>query len=60
MNALWEKFLFYFCKAGFLCSHTEGFLDWQGGPNTLGWIAIAFFALLIVGSFFLVIGKRGN
>jgi hypothetical protein len=40
MAALWEKFLFEFCKVGVVC--------WNGEPNWLGWLALAFGALVLV------------
>jgi len=39
MPELWEKFIFEFCKVGFLC--------WQGEPNWLGWILIGISSVVI-------------
>ena len=41
MGELWDKFLFGFCKVGFLC--------WNGDPNWLGWILIGVAALFTIG-----------
>ena len=36
----WDSFLNGFCKVSFVC--------WQGSPNWLGWILVAFLGLLIL------------
>ena len=41
MAELWDKFLFQFCKVGFVC--------WNGEPNWLGWVALGFAVLMILG-----------
>jgi len=41
MSELYGKFVFGFCKVGFVC--------WNGDPNWLGWISIGIGGLLIGG-----------